>query len=69
MEPGIGFALHELAPHGLCRPFQRYATGQESDLAIAQWLKATGARTTRDRPFGKDAVREILSNAATTAVT
>jgi site-specific DNA recombinase len=52
----------ELAPivHGA---FTRYATGQESDLTIAQWLNATGARTTRDRPFGKDAVRELLSNA------
>jgi DNA invertase Pin-like site-specific DNA recombinase len=44
--------------------FQRYATGQESDLTIAQWLNATGARTARGRPFGKDAVRGILSNAA-----
>jgi hypothetical protein len=43
--------------------FERYATGQESDLTIAQWLNASGARTTRDRPFGKDAVREMLSNA------
>jgi site-specific DNA recombinase len=43
--------------------FERYATGQESDLTIAQWLNATGARTTRDRPFGKDAVREMFSNA------
>ncbi len=43
--------------------FERYATGQESDLTIAQWLNATGARTARNRPFGKDAVRGILSNA------
>ncbi|HTZ85643.1 MAG TPA: recombinase family protein [Solirubrobacteraceae bacterium] len=33
-------------------------------LVIAQWLNATGARTARGRPFGKDAVRGILSNAA-----
>ncbi len=43
--------------------FERYATGQESDLTVAQWLNATGARTARNRPFGKDAVRGILSNA------
>lgn len=40
--------------------FTRYATGRESDRTIAAWLNAKGARTTRDRPFGKDTVREML---------
>ena len=44
--------------------FERYGTGQESDLTLAAWLNATGARTARDRPFGKDTVREMLCNAA-----
>jgi DNA invertase Pin-like site-specific DNA recombinase len=44
--------------------YERYATGQESDLTIAQWLNATGARTARNRPFSRDAVRTILCNAA-----
>jgi site-specific DNA recombinase len=42
--------------------FERYATGQESDLMIAQWLNAAGARTGRNRPFSRDAVRTILCN-------
>jgi DNA invertase Pin-like site-specific DNA recombinase len=44
--------------------FKRYATGQESDRSLADWLNATGARTARDRQFGKDTVREMLCNAA-----
>ncbi len=44
--------------------FQRYATGQESDRTIAAWLNAKGVRTARDRPFGKDTIREMLSNTA-----
>ncbi|HEY7830280.1 MAG TPA: recombinase family protein [Solirubrobacteraceae bacterium] len=44
--------------------FERYATGQESDRTIADWLNAKGARTARNRPFGKDTVREMLCNAA-----
>ena len=44
--------------------FERYVGGQESDLTIARWLNATGARTTRNRPFGKDGVREMLCNSA-----
>ncbi len=44
--------------------FTRYATGRESDRTIAAWLNATGARTARDRPFGKDTVREMLCNTA-----
>jgi site-specific DNA recombinase len=44
--------------------YERYATGQESDLSIASWLNAKGARTARDRSFGKDTVREMLCNAA-----
>jgi DNA invertase Pin-like site-specific DNA recombinase len=44
--------------------FERYATGQESDRTLAAWLNATGARTARDRQFGKDTVREMLCNAA-----
>jgi Recombinase/Recombinase zinc beta ribbon domain len=44
--------------------FERYATGQESDRSIAAWLNTKGARTVRDRPFGKDTVREMLCNAS-----
>ncbi len=44
--------------------FTRYATGRESDRTIAAWLNATGARTARDHPFGKDTVREMLCNTA-----
>lgn len=44
--------------------FTRYATGRESDRTIAAWLNAKGARTARDRSFGKDTVREMLCNAA-----
>jgi site-specific DNA recombinase len=44
--------------------FERYATGQESDRSMAAWLNATGARSARGRPFGKDTVREMLVNAA-----
>jgi len=44
--------------------FERYATGQESDRSLADWLNAKGARTARDRQFGKDTVREMLCNAA-----
>lgn len=43
--------------------FERYATGQESDRTLAAWLNAKGARTARDRAFGKDTVREMLCNA------
>jgi DNA invertase Pin-like site-specific DNA recombinase len=44
--------------------FERYATGHESDRTLAAWLNAKGARTARNRPFGKDTVREMLCNAA-----
>ncbi len=44
--------------------FERYATGQESDRSLADWLNAKGARTARDRQFGKATVREMLCNAA-----
>jgi site-specific DNA recombinase len=44
--------------------FERYATGQESDRTLAAWLNAKGARSARGRLFGKDTVREMLSNAA-----
>jgi DNA invertase Pin-like site-specific DNA recombinase len=59
----LAVANPQIAPLVL-ESFERYATGQESDLTIAQWLSATGARTNRGRPFSKDAVRSILSNAA-----
>jgi site-specific DNA recombinase len=44
--------------------FERYATGQESDRTLAAWLNAKGARSARDRLFGKDTVREMPSNLA-----
>jgi site-specific DNA recombinase len=46
--------------------FERYATGHESDRSIADWLKAKGQRTARERAFGKDTVREMLCNVAYT---
>jgi DNA invertase Pin-like site-specific DNA recombinase len=42
--------------------FERYATGQESDRTLAAWLNAQGALTTKNRPFGKDTVRDMLLN-------
>jgi site-specific DNA recombinase len=44
--------------------FERYATGQESDRTIAEWLNARGATTARGRRFGADTVREMLVNAS-----
>jgi Recombinase/Recombinase zinc beta ribbon domain len=44
--------------------FERYATGHESDRTLAAWLNAKDARTARNRPFGKDTVREMLCNVA-----
>lgn len=44
--------------------FTRYAPGRKSDRTIAAWPNATGARTARDHPFDKDAVREMLRNTA-----
>ena len=44
--------------------YERYATGQESDRTIAEWLNARGVRSARGRAFGKDTVREMLVNAA-----
>jgi DNA invertase Pin-like site-specific DNA recombinase len=59
----------EVVPHPDQAPlvaemFKRYATGQESDRSIAEWLNARGARTTRGRAFSKDTVREMLCNTA-----
>src|SRR5579884_2547918 len=42
--------------------FERYATGQESDRTLAAWLNAQGALTTKNRPFGKDTVCDMLLN-------
>jgi site-specific DNA recombinase len=44
--------------------FERYAHGDQSDRALAVWLNSQGARTTKDRAFSKDTVREMLVNAA-----
>jgi len=42
--------------------FERYATGAYSDQQIAEWLNEQGFRTSRDHPFGKDTVRDMLCN-------
>jgi DNA invertase Pin-like site-specific DNA recombinase len=42
--------------------FERYATGAYSDVQIAEWLNAQGCHTSRDHPFGKDTVRDMLCN-------
>src|SRR6266542_2274423 len=39
--------------------FERYASGHESDRSLAEWLNARGARTAKDRAFGKDTVRGL----------
>ena len=44
--------------------FERHATGHESDRSLAARLNAHGARTTRDREFSKDMVREMPCNTA-----
>jgi DNA invertase Pin-like site-specific DNA recombinase len=64
-DPATKLAVHdpERAPLVLGM-FTRYATGRESDRTIAAWLNATGARTARDHPFGKDTIREMLCNTA-----
>jgi hypothetical protein len=59
----IAIADPERAPLVLAL-FERYATGQESDRTLAAWLNAKGARSARGRLFGKDTVREMLSNLA-----
>jgi DNA invertase Pin-like site-specific DNA recombinase len=58
-------AVHDPERAPLVRElFERYATGQESDRTLAAWLNAKGARSNRNRQFGKDTVREMLCNAA-----
>ena len=47
-----------------CELFERYATGQESDRTLAEWLNARARARAEDRAFGKDTVREMLLNAA-----
>jgi site-specific DNA recombinase len=39
-----------------------YSTGKYSDMDIANWLNAQGYRTSRNHPFGKDTVRDMLCN-------
>ena len=43
--------------------FERYATGQYSDMQIAAWLNEGGYLTTMNRMFNKDSVRDMLCNA------
>jgi DNA invertase Pin-like site-specific DNA recombinase len=62
-DPATKLATPERAPLVLAM-FERYATGQESDRTLAAWLNAKGARSARGRLFGKDTVREMLSNLA-----
>lgn len=42
--------------------FERYATGTYSDISIAYWLNAEGARTLDGNLFTSNAVRELLIN-------
>jgi DNA invertase Pin-like site-specific DNA recombinase len=42
--------------------FERYTTGLYSDFHIASWLNSQGYRTSNNRGFGKDTVREMLTN-------
>jgi hypothetical protein len=44
--------------------FEMYATGQHTDRTLAVWLNVNEQRTTRERSFGADTVREMLCNAA-----
>jgi hypothetical protein len=64
-DPATKLAVPDQERAALVREmFERYATGQESDRSLADWLNAKGARTARDRQFSKDTVREMLCNAA-----
>jgi DNA invertase Pin-like site-specific DNA recombinase len=42
--------------------FERYATGQYSDMQIAAWLNKCGYLTAKNRMFNKDSVRDMLCN-------
>ena len=42
--------------------FERYATGQYSDMQIASWLNEQGYLTAKNRMFNKDSVRDMLCN-------
>src|SRR5690606_39523192 len=42
--------------------FERYATGQYSDMQIAAWLNEQGYLTAKNRGFNKDSVRDMLCN-------
>jgi DNA invertase Pin-like site-specific DNA recombinase len=42
--------------------FERYASDRFSDMQIAEWLNSQGLQTDRGHPFGKDTVRDMLSN-------
>ena len=42
--------------------FERYATGLYYDQEMADWLNLRGHRTRFDRPFTKDALRDLLQN-------
>jgi site-specific DNA recombinase len=64
-DPDTKLAVHDPERAPLVRSlFERYTTGQESDRTLAAWLNAKGARSNRNRQFGKDTVREMLCNAA-----
>jgi len=42
--------------------FERFATGQYSDMQIADWVNEQGYRTPKNRLFNKDSVRDMLCN-------
>jgi DNA invertase Pin-like site-specific DNA recombinase len=42
--------------------FERYATGLYYDQEMADWLNEQGYKTRFDRPFTKDALRDMLQN-------
>ena len=53
---------HEDEFSGLLLAFEKYATGDYSDLSIAQLLNEKGYKTKKGRPFSKDTVRDMLQN-------
>jgi site-specific DNA recombinase len=57
----IGVPDPEKAPVVL-EMFERFATGQYSDMQIAAWLNEQGYLTAKNRMFNKDSVRDMLCN-------
>jgi DNA invertase Pin-like site-specific DNA recombinase len=60
-ERKIGQPIDVLEPV-VAELFERYATGIYSDQDLADWLDSLGYKPRRNPGFGKDSIREILTN-------